>query len=588
MTQDSTGTGPQFHEAGNGCRTIDVSPSNVRDGRLQQLIDAADGWSSEDNSSRVTICLQPGRYELQQLIMLREQHSNPALRGCPEAAVISADPGFGTAFGQRLIVLVGVNNATITRLELELPQILATLARVRASRRQGKAFAAAVDAIAANRYVSIGIRPVHCAAQTITNCLSRFRFGAEGTTSGAAPTPPGTVFRVGVFAASDCAGLQLKLIRFLCDRAPRLDAEGHRHALAGYLLTPAALAPADGKNAFRQFNGTQVAALLHDAVICDNTFDGLTAAAVVLAELGAIRIWDKITRRSYAGIWLTDATAAALTGIRDAFGVRGELKDQAGAIRAALTVALLDPVLLRLTVFGRTFPLPDLGTLTQLAAPAVDAAETQKLQASGDQARQQWMTRFVNDAMAGLAPATPSRRRTATATAAEVSATTADFNQGIGGEEALLSQGSPFQQQLQVANEGHSALARLVDSPSRFTLMLRIERNDVTCGLDEPNTSGPATFVCVSPRDEVTTLGRGDQQLAFQHRRGSGRRAPGPDKPGNHREHRPHHERDSDITGSRRFPHVAITGNVITGIPVLPNRPFPAPLDNWLPMNTVV
>jgi hypothetical protein len=388
MTQDSTGTGPQFRAVGNGCRIIDVRPSDVRDGRLQQLIDAAvPGRRGEGDSSRVTICLQPGRYELQEPITLREQHSNPALRGCPEAAVISAAPGFGTAFGQRLIVLIGVNNATITRLELELPQTLATLARVRASRRQGKAFAAAVDAIGANRYVSIGIRPVHCAAQTITNCLSRFTFGAQGTTYGAAPTPPGTVFRVGVFAASDWAGLQLKLIRFLCDRAPRLDAEGHRHALAGYLLTPAALAPADSKNAFRQFNRSQVGALLHNTHIRDNTFDGLSAAAVVLAELGTIRIWDNTIRCPYAGIWLVDATAAALTDLGGVFGVPSELKDQASTIRTTLAIGLLNPVLLLLTVFGRTFPLPDLGALTQLATPAVDAADTQKRRNAGEQAR---------------------------------------------------------------------------------------------------------------------------------------------------------------------------------------------------------
>ena len=33
----------------------------------------------------------------------------------------------------------------------------------------------------------------------------------------------------------------------------------------------------------------------------------------------------------------------------------------------------------------------------------------------------------------------------------------------------------------------------------------------------------------------------------------------------------------------------AITGNVLFGIPVLPaGRPFPSPLDTWLPLNTIV
>ena len=394
----------------------------------------------------------PGGTNLQEPITLRQQHSNLTVCGRSEAAVISAAPGFEPAFGQGLIVLVGANNVTITGLQLELPQIPAALATVRASQQQDKAFAAAVNAIAANRHVSIGIRPVHCAVLTISDCLFRFTLGAQVTTPEAAPAPPGTVFGVGVFAASDCAGLHLERNRFLYDPAPRPDVEGSQHALAGYLLTPAAVAPAGGKNAFRQFNGSQIGALLDDAVIRDNTFDGISAGVVVLAELGTIRIWDNIIRRSYAGIWLTDTTAAALTDLGGTFSVPSGLKDQAGAVRAALAAGLLDPVLLLLTVFGRTFPLPDLGTL-ELATSAVDAADMQKLQAAGEQARQQWMTRFVNDVAAGLTPARPRRRGTAkTAAGASTEATTADFNQGIGSEAALIAQASPIQQQLLAAN----------------------------------------------------------------------------------------------------------------------------------------
>lgn len=503
MTQDSTRTGPQFRAVGNGCRIIDVRPSHVRDGRLQQLIDVA-ATGRTGNGGRVTIRLQPGRYALKEPIVLREQHSNLTLRGCSEAAVISAVPGFEKAFAQGLIVLAGVNKVTITGLELELPLVPATLAQVRASQQQDKPFAAAVNAIAANRSVSIGIRPVHCAALTITNCLFQFSLGAQVITPEAAPTTPATVFGVGVFAASDCAGLQLKRNRFLCNRAPRLAAEGAQHAPAGYLPTPATVAPADGKNAFRQFNGSQAGALLHDADIRDNTFDGHSAAAV-LADLGTIQIWDNIIRRSCADIWLTHATVAALTDLGGTFSVPGELKDQASAVRAALATGQLDPVLLLLTVFGLTFPLPDLGTPTQLSTPAGDPAATQELQAAGEQVWQEWMTRFV-DVVAGLTPTKPPRRRTDKAAAPDASTSAiADFNQGIGGEAALLRQGTPIQQQLQVANAGLAALARLVDIASQSTLMLGVERNDVECELKEPTNSGPATFVYVSPRNEVTT-----------------------------------------------------------------------------------
>ena len=576
MTQGSAGTGPQFREVGNGCRIIDASPSDVRGGRLQKLIDTVvAGRPSEDSSSRVTICLQPGRYELQQPITLCERHSNLTLRGCPEAAVISAAPGFDTAFGPGLVVLAGANNVTITGLELELPHILAALARVRASRQQDKAFAAAVNDIDANGYVSIDIRPVHCAALTITSCLFQFSLGVKGTTSGAAPKP-GAVFGVGVFAASDCADLQLQRNQFLCDRAPSLDVGRPQHALAGYLLTLAAVAPAGGKNAFRQFNGSQVGALLRDADIGDNTFDSLSSAAVFLADLGTIRTWGNIIRRSYAGIWLVDATAAALTDLGGTFSVLGELKDQDGAVRAALTTGLLDPVLLPVTVFGRTCPLPDLGTI-ELATLAVDPADMDKLQAGGKQARHEWMTRFVNDVAAGLTPARPSRRRTTKATAPDtIAAATANFNQGIGGEEALLAQGNPFQQQLRVANAGLAALARLHDAVAQSELTSRIERNDIECGLEQLTRSGPATFVYASPTGWAHHLGRGDHQPALQYRRDTGRRTPVPDLPGNHRQHRRHDEREGDITGGRRLPARRDHRQHPHRNPVLPaNRPSP-------------
>ena len=430
---------------------------------------------------------------------------------------------------------------------------------------------------------------MHCAVLTISDCLFRFTLGAQVTTPEAAPAPPGTVFGVGVFAASDCAGLHLERNRFLYDPAPRPDVEGSQHALAGYLLTPVAVAPAGGKNAFRQFNGSQIGALLDDAVIRDNTFDGISAGVVVLAELGTIRIWDNIIRRSYAGIWLTDTTAAALTDLGGTFSVPSGLKDQAGAVRAAIAAGLLDPVLLLLTVFGRTFPLPDLGTL-ELATSAVDAADREKLQAAGEQARQEWMTRFVNDVATGLTPARPRRRGTAkTAAGASTEATTADFNQGIGSEAALIAQASPIQQQLLAANAGLAALTRLVDSAAQAELMLRIERNDVECGLEEPTTSGPAAFVDASLREGSTTSAE-----VTANRISSTGTAAAAVLLG---------LTSQSITGNvvattnaqatslavAASPHIAITGNVITGPPVLPaNRPFPAPLDNWLPLNTVV
>jgi hypothetical protein len=37
------------------------------------------------------------------------------------------------------------------------------------------------------------------------------------------------------------------------------------------------------------------------------------------------------------------------------------------------------------------------------------------------------------------------------------------------------------------------------------------------------------------------------------------------------------------IAGNRASLNVAITGNLVTGPPMLPNCTFPAPFDSWLP-----
>jgi hypothetical protein len=571
MTQDPTGTGPQSREVGNGCRTIGIRPSNVRDGRLQQLIDAAVAGRPGEDSSRVTICLKPGRYELHQPITLREQHSNLALRGRSETGVISATSGFETAFGQGLIVLVGATNVTITYLEVELPQIPAALARVRASRQQRKAFADAVNAATANRWISIGIPPMHCTVLAITDTdyLFRFSLGEHVTIAEVEQTVPRTVIGVGVFASGQSGGLQLERNRFLHDSAPRFDVEDPYHGLAGYLLTPTAVARDGAKNAFRQFNGSEVRALLRAAVIRDNTFDRLSVGVVVLSGLGTTRICDNIIRRSYAGICLIDTTAAALIDLGGIFYVPKEFKDQVGAVRTALAPTLLDLVLLLLLVLGQTFPLPNRGTLTQLATPAINAADVPKLQAAGDQARPDWMTRFVNDIAAGLAPATPPHGGAAKAAVAGTStaATPVHFNHSTGGEATLLQQRSPFEQQLRIANAGLAALARLVQTAAQSALMLGIEDNDIACGLAEPNTSGPATLIYnsdLATSDEITNnrmsstgtrpaaslIGVGNQVITGNIVTTTGGKA-------------------TPLTIAVS-PHVAITSNIITGTPARP------------------
>lgn len=78
-------------------------------------------------------------------------------------------------------MLDGADNLTITGLEPELPRVQDALLRVHASQQQVETLAAAVNAIAANRHVSIGNRPVHCFALTISDCVFQFTLSAQVT-----------------------------------------------------------------------------------------------------------------------------------------------------------------------------------------------------------------------------------------------------------------------------------------------------------------------------------------------------------------------------------------------------------------------
>ena len=197
------------------------------------------------------------------------------------------------------------------------------------------------------------------------------------------------------------------------------------------------------------------------------------------------------------------------------------------------------------------------------------------------------MTLFVNDVAAGLTWSQPARRTGAKATTPDAPAgAAADFNQGIGSEKALPAQGSPFQQQLRVANAGLVALARLDDTASLSTLMLRIEPNDVECGLGRPNNfrpgdlhrsapAGPSHHVGPSDPNRLPSTGAaaGLLDITSQTITGNIVTAANP---------------KATSLAAAASPNAAITGNLIIGTRWCPQRAIPRAFDNWLPLNAIL
>jgi hypothetical protein len=533
----------------SGCCTVEARPSDVHDGRLQRLIDAAAANRAvKDRADRVTVCLQPGRYELEAPIVLTARHSNLILRGCSDGAVIAAAPGRERRFGQGLIVLVEANNITITGLELELPQVPAVLGNVR-GHAPDRPLASALNALAANRYVSVGIRPVHCAVLAITGCLFRFSVGGHVTTPEVEQTMPRTVFGVGVFAADVCWGLELTGNRFLHEPAlAPVSEDGPVHVLAGYLLAPILVSRPTHDGANRSFDGSLLEALLHDAVVRDNIFDGISMAMLVAADLGTIKIRDNTVRRCQAGVYLLDLTSAVYLAL-------------ARSLTGAAPVGVADPVLVLLLVGAITFPLP------AGAAPAAAPAARRALPvAEFGRMRARWEEGFT--AVTGWAPGAAPAPATATRPQLAI-------------EPALERAGT------RLAAAVRAAAAKLNDSH----LKLHVDQNDIDTGDERSGTS--ALLVFLSRDDSEQAVIPGTYVIAAANRIASASVAgaavllSGASDQAVNANYIGTEGRRSLIMGVTA--NVAVTGNVFKGTATLPaGRPFPPPLDTWLPLNTVV
>lgn len=561
--------GPLVDLERDGCCTVEVRPSDAAAGRLQTVLDkAAAGRSVNQRSSRVTVCFAPGRYELTEPLVLRKQHSNLTLRGCNDAAVVTVAAGREAEFGQGMVLLVDVDNVTITGFEFTMPQVPAVIARAQGT--TGGVFdrevVRAINAEVTNRYVSIAIRPVNCAVLEIDRCLFRFTLGEHETTPADAQTMPRAVFGVGVFAAGGAWGLRLTRNRFLHDpTVPKVE-DGPVHVLTGYLLTPTA-ASRTASSKTRALGAGRLRALIDDAEFAGNEFHGLSAAVVVAAELGDVRVWDNVVEDCYGGIWLVDVAAVANTSLAD----RGQLVGRAGAAGGlafeSLSGGLLDPILVQLLVAAMLFPLPRRGDLEPSGAVHFEGEQVDALRERSAERQQA----FMSDLAQRLVTEHP---------AAEGQEDSADDGRPELATEALS-------RNVATIWSGLTELARLDQGGGELPSAVSVERNAVDCGVSRGRWTGPALFVFTALRDGPTaslTSNRLTSRTALITAAVVGASVATVTA--------------NTVVGDRErtvalgvvsVGAAAITGNVVVGRAVLPeNRPFPAPLDTWWPFNTLV
>jgi Family of unknown function (DUF6519) len=280
-------------KSGGGCCNVVVKPEDLNQNTsLQSIIDRfAD--LNRPNQDHITICLMPGIYELPASLKLGPQHSNITIEGCGDGAEIRANPTQLTNFLDGLIVLSYADYVTFRNLRFQLPIVPFSQAN---GRLISLSNLQKVSSFSSKKFqqtlrVSIGIRPLHCALLSVQNCL--FRFETKETRN---------LFAVGIFAGSECWGLQLIGNRFLHDEEYLLTQVTNRENellpfLVGYLLSPSLFAGSDNQSLI-------VPSLLQDAVIRDNRFTGLTAAILAIADTGIVRLESNTVFQCISGFFL--------------------------------------------------------------------------------------------------------------------------------------------------------------------------------------------------------------------------------------------------------------------------------------------
>jgi hypothetical protein len=334
-------------------------------------------------------------------------------------------------------------------------------------------------------------------------------------------------------------------------------------------------------------------AVLAEAEFTKNTFDGITVPVIAVASLGRIRVTANDVANCYGGFWFLDVDTVANTDLFGQYTLSNDTQDLT-VQRRLLAAGLIDPVLLAILVVAETIPLPPLQDFTPEGISSFKSADLKQMFAAASKRQQAGMAALI-DALQKESPA-PQQEP-------DVSKPEARTRPGAKAESAVRSFNPEPVQDVEAsfvtvedavgkAWVGLNELNMLLPDAGQ-ELALWVTDNDISSTtMIAKKTSGAALLVfdlnLKSRRSGFDTAIIANNRIRAQ------RSAVAAAVVG---------VTACTVTGnivanalddSVRALAVlvvdqpAITGNVVVGYTLLPTgRPFVAPLDTWLPLNTV-
>jgi hypothetical protein len=447
----------------------------------------------------------------------------------------------------------------------------------------------AVNDEAGETLVSIGVRPVNCAALTVADCAFRYTLGDE-------ERRPMNVFGAGVLGAGALRGLRLTGNEFLAEPFDIVPEEGGAvRVLAGLQLSHVSLSREARKREVRSLGAARLPALLDDAVVSGNRFVGVSAPVLVLADFGQVTVQDNQAEDCYGGLWLLESRAVAETDLAvRPVASSGNALAQLDSTQSGLA----DGVAVFLLHRAALYPLPDederpRGFVTEVPARTrkyfADAQESAR--ASTEALAERFVAEQAAERTVEHVAEQTGRPKGGRTVRAEAVRPTAEADP-VDTVRVVTMQPAPL-----VAVLGSLvALERLraADSPELRTT-ITLGSNTVECGVPNRRISGPALYVYGVRLPAIVVVADGGAGVVTGNRLVSrealfavvvvGFEAAA--VTGNVVAGARADNRYALIAGD--LGAAAITGNVVSGRAILPvNRPFPPPLDTWLPFNTIV